>query len=88
MSIVKDAQKQYRYFLYSKTQCKERADVESKIGKKFIPGKVLVNGKWYDFTQMSESASNIAYSDSKIVAKGYIENMTYTDCNSEWKGLK
>ena len=68
----------YRYFLYSTQQQKDRTNIEKKIGKEFISGTVIVNGKRERFTELSKKSENIRYSDSKIMAEGDINNMKYT----------
>lgn len=85
MAVVQDKQREYGYFLYSSAQHKMRQQVEEQLGRKFIPGRVLVNGNWKTFTQISSSPSNIAYGDAKIVAKGYLDEMNYTNCSNKWK---
>lgn len=85
MVVVKDKEREYGYFLYSSAQLKMRQEVEEKIGRKFVPGQVLVGGNWKTFTQISSSPNNIMYGDAKIVAKGYLDEMTYTNCSNKWK---
>lgn len=80
-----NSNKQYRYFLYSAEQEATRKQIESSAGKKFNPGQVLVNGSWKPFTQMSKSSENTMFADSKIVAKGYIEDVQYKEPTSTWK---
>lgn len=80
-----EPEKQYRYFLYSAEQETLRKKIEDGVGKVFVPGEVLVNGKWKHFTQMSTSPDNVMFADSKIVAKGYIDEMQYTECTTRWK---
>ena len=77
--------KQFRYFLYSAEQEATRKNIESNAGKKFVAGQVLVNGSWKPFTQMSKNSENTMFADSKIVAKGYIEDMQYKEPTSVWK---
>lgn len=85
MAVVKDKEREYGYFLYSSAQLKMRQQIENSMGRKFIPGKVLVGGFWKDFTQLSSTPSNIAYADAKLVAKGYLDEMKYTNCSNIWK---
>ena len=75
--------KKYRYFLYSKSQHQMRTEVDKKVNKVFIPGKVFSNGKWYQYTEMSTTPTN-AFADAKVVAKGYIEDMNYQIHTSIW----
>ena len=77
--------KKYRYFLYSQAQEAMRIESENKVGKRFIPGKVLVNGDWKPFTQISESPENNMYADSKLVTKGYLDEIKYQECTTKWK---
>lgn len=82
---VKDKEREYGYFLYSHAQHRMREEIENKLGKKFIPGQVLVNGKWKNFTQISKTPENIMYGDSILVTKGYLDQIKYTDCTNKWK---
>ena len=60
----------YVYFLYSSEQKRTRASIESGIGKKYKPQKVLSDGKWKEFTEMNTTGES-RYSDACIVAEGY-----------------
>lgn len=65
----------YVYFLYSATQRKQRKDIESTVNPAgYRPKKVLVNGKWKEFTEMNTTGEN-RYSDAVIVAEGYYSLM-------------
>lgn len=72
----------YKYFLYSATQYKARVEIEKKMKKKYIPGKVLVRGQWKNYTEISNNPSNNRFSDSVIIAEGYLENINYTKSKS------
>lgn len=76
----------YKYFLYSDEQIKEKNEVLSKTGKEFEPGTVVVNGTRKKFTQMSDSDTLSRFVDTKVVAKGYINTMTFTMPSSKRKG--
>ena len=71
----------YKYFIYSSSQLKERTDIEKKIGRKFIPGTVVVGSTKQQFTELSDTG-NSRYSDAKIVAEGDIDKMNYTNISS------
>lgn len=79
------SKKRYRYFLFSQSQYKLRSEAELSLGKTYIPGKVRSRGRWQDFTEISPTPSNSKYADSKIVAEGYLEDITYMMNKSEWK---
>lgn len=79
--------RQYRYFLYSQAMEVMRTELEARVNKLFIPGKVLVNGDWKPFTQLSTSAENNAYADSKLVTKGYTDEIQYVMPTTKWKGV-
>lgn len=66
-----------KYFLYSETQLKMRKEVEARMGKKFIVGRVIVNGVRKPFTEISSSPTS-RYSDAKVVAQGEVTLMKYT----------
>nr|DAO78277.1 MAG TPA: hypothetical protein [Caudoviricetes sp.] len=68
----------YVYFLYSELQRNERAAMEAKLSRQFIPGVVIVNGSAFEFTEISTSNKNI-YIDCKIVAEGLQSKMKYKD---------
>lgn len=71
----------YVYFIYSAEQRSLRSQVELNIGKKYTPGKVLSNGKWSNFTEIS-SSPNSRHSDAIIVAEGYLGTFRYSDSTS------
>lgn len=74
--------KNYRYFLYSRTQHESRKNVEARMNRKYVPGKVNVNGIWKEYTEISTTPNNIRYADMRVVAKGYIEDFKYTQSSS------
>ncbi len=76
--------KTFRYFLYSRDQHKMRVEIEKGIGKAFTPGKVLINGQWKLFTEISANPNN-SFADAKIVAQGYLEDMKYKNHTSNWE---
>lgn len=68
----------YLYFFFSEQQKKERTAIEKKLSRTFYPGKVIVNGKRKEFTEMGTKIKQ-SYPDTKIVAEGWKSNMTYTN---------
>lgn len=82
---MEESKRKYRYFLYSQAQETMRIETENRAGKQFILGKVLVNGVWKPFTQISTSAENVMYADSKLVTKGYLDELKYQECSTKWK---
>lgn len=76
----------FKYFLYSQAMEIMRKDAEAKVGKDFILGKVLVNGVYKPFTEISSSAENVSYADSVVVTKGNLSDINYTLPTSRWKG--
>ncbi len=70
------AQDRYVYFLYSEQQKKNRAELEAKLCRNFVPGKVLVNGQMKRFTEMSSKSTTI-YPDTVVIAEGYISTFKY-----------
>lgn len=78
--------KTYRYFLYSRDQHKTRVEIEKTIGRTFVPGKVLINGQWKTFTEISSTPNN-SFADATLVAEGYIEDMKYSNHSSKWEVL-
>lgn len=75
----------YKYFLYSRQQFLLRKEVEGKLGKTYIPGKVLYKGAWRDFTEISDTPENNKFSDAKVVTEGYLDKVQYKNATSEWK---
>lgn len=71
------AQDRYVYFLYSEQQKKSRTELEAKLCRNFVPGKVFVNGQMKRFTEMSSKSSTI-YPDTVIITEGYISTFKYT----------
>ena len=68
----------YVYFLYSEEQVKERNTILEKQGKVFVPGTVYVGMSRIRFSQMSENDSLPRFIDTKVVAKGYKNQMKFT----------
>lgn len=68
----------YLYFFYSEQQKKERTAIEKKLSRTFYPGRVIVNGKRKEFTEMGTKIKQ-SYPDTKIVAEGWKSSMTYTN---------
>lgn len=71
------AAKRFRYFLYSRTQYTDRTKIESTIGMQYIPGRVLKNGKWREFTELSQEPKSNKYPDATVVTSGYLEDMKF-----------
>lgn len=77
--------RKYRYFIFSQKQYNERVDAENKLGKQYIPGKVMVRGAYKDFTEISTSPSNSRYADGKLITEGYLDELKYIMNKSEWR---
>lgn len=75
----------YKYFLFSQRQYLLRKEVELKLGKEFIPGKVLKNGKWKEYTEISDTPSNNKYADAKVIAEGYLDKVQYKPASFQWR---
>lgn len=76
--------KRYKYFLFSREQYEMRQKLEFNRNKEYIPGKVMINGRWKDYTEICESPYN-RYADSVLVAEGYIETMKYQKEKIDWR---
>lgn len=74
-----------KYFIYSDEQVKERNTVLAKSGKTFVPGTVIINGKRYKFTQISDTSSISRFVDCKVIAKGDLSDFTYTNPSTKNK---
>ncbi len=68
-----------RYFMYSREQLRVKKELETKIGRTFIPGTVIVNGNKKQYTEMCTSPSNARFTDSAVVIAGDIRTITYTE---------
>ncbi len=65
------------YFLYSEEQVKEKNKILEKQNKEFIPGTVYVGMSRLSFSQISEKDHIDRFIDTKIIAKGYKNQMKY-----------
>ena len=77
--------RKYRYFIFSQKQYNERLEAERKLGKTYIPGKVMVHGVYRDFTEISTTPSNSRYADGKLITEGYLDSVKYIINKSEWR---
>ena len=57
-----------KYFIYSPTQLRFRRQIEEKMGKRFYPGYVIVNGVRKAFTELSSSKES-RYADAIVIAE-------------------
>lgn len=73
----------YVYFLYSTEQRNLRSSIEASLGKKYIPGKVLCNGKWEEFTEKSIVNFN-RFSDTRVVCEGNLNDIDYENARTKW----
>lgn len=71
------SQEREKYFIFSREQLDTRKKVEETIGKKYIPGEVIVKGKKQLFTEITETPS-ARYKDSIVVVKGKLSEFRYT----------
>ena len=75
------------YFLYSEEQIKEKNNILNKVGKKFVPGSVYIGMSRKMFTQISNKDSMEQYIDTKVVAKGYKNQMKFDLPRNEKKEI-
>ena len=75
---------EYKYFLYSETQQKQRTEIEARINRIFVPGQVVVKGQPQLYTELSRKNTN-SFTDTKIVAEGYLSQFNYTNIQSKNK---
>ena len=59
-----------KYFLYSEDQIKEKNKILERLGKKFCPGSVSINGRMHKFTQLSNQSTIPRFPDTKVIASG------------------
>lgn len=63
--------------MYSSEQDRVRKSADNKIGKKYKPGLVLVNGKYKQYTEIVSSPDKATYSDAIIVTSGEKSKIKY-----------
>ena len=66
-----------KYFLYSKEQHKKRIELERKIGRKYIPGKIFINGNEEIYTEMN-TKYNDRFKDTRVVYYGEESEVKFT----------
>ena len=66
-----------KYFIYSEEQKLFRVNFDSKIGKIYKPGRVFLDGKWREFTDIApdDSLRGFRYQDAEVVGHGDISNI-------------
>lgn len=65
-----------KYVLYSKEQYDKVCEINSKIGRKYIPGSIIISGESKRFTEISDSFNN-RFKDVIIVYQGELDNVKY-----------
>ncbi len=80
-----DKKRRYVYFLYSQSQQKMCEEIEKAVGRDYVPGKVMANGKMRMFTEISSTPTNNKYADAKVITEGYIDSITYTSPTRTWR---
>lgn len=66
-----------KYFLYSKEQHKKRTELERKIGRKYVPGKIFINGNEEIYTEIN-TKYNDRFKDTRIVYYGEESEVKFT----------
>lgn len=66
----------YKYFLFSKDQMDFRKNMDSKVGKTYRPGYVIVGGRRKTITEIN-STGRSSYTDVQLVAEGEENNFDY-----------
>lgn len=80
-----DTKKRYVYFLYSQSQHKMCDEIEKTVGRDYIPGQVMANGKMRSFTEISLTPTNNKYADAKLIVEGYIDQIQYKLPSKRWR---
>lgn len=80
-----DKKRRYVYFLYSQSQHKMCDEIEKSVGKDYIPGQVMANGKMRNFTEISSTPTNNKYADAKVIIEGYLDQMQYKSPTRRWR---
>ncbi len=74
------------YFIYSEDQINEKNEILKKVGKRFVPGTIIVNGSRQKFTQLSKHnyiTDKRRYTDAKVIASGNRSDFQFTLPSSE-----
>lgn len=77
-----------KYFLYSKEQVDFRKKIESKMGRVYSPGYVIVGGMKKQYSEISSKPYSDRYSDANIVASGDINDMVYMPPSTVKRGSR
>lgn len=72
------ANSDYRYFLFSMDQVKDKNKIYDKVNKTMVLGTVFYNGVRKEFSALSTTPTLNKYTDVRIVAQGDITKMQYT----------
>lgn len=67
-----------KYFMFSTSQLKIRRDIETSMGKKYVPPTVIVGGVPKQYTEIVDDPVNASYPDALIVTSGETDKMRYT----------
>lgn len=68
-----------KYFMFSVSQMNLRKEVESKLGKTYTPGSVLVNGVYKQYTEIVDDPKKSRYPDAIVVTSGDIRFIKYKE---------
>ena len=66
----------YKFFLFSKDQMDFRKKMDSKMGKTYKPGYVIVGGKRKTITEINSSGKS-SYTDVIVIAEGEESKFDY-----------
>lgn len=77
--VLDDTKNYTRYFMYSQEQMKLKRSIETKLGREYVMGTIIVKGEQKPFTEIVTSIGNMRYSDAVIVAYGDIRELKYTN---------
>lgn len=66
------------YFIFSSSELKRLIEVDSKMGRKYNPKFVIINGARKEYTSIVKSMNNLLYTDAIKVASGDLSKMKYT----------
>lgn len=67
-----------RVFVFSQEQMNEQKRTEEKLGKRYTPKQVIVNGSPRIYTDILLDKTSIRYTDTRIVVVGDIRSLKYT----------
>ena len=74
----------FKYFLFSTAQMKQKREVSRLISREYTPGQVYIGTSVKQFTEIVSDPKESKFPDAIIVASGDIRNIRYKMGGDEW----